>query len=131
MSRKILVVEDEKDTIALFEDVLILAGYDVQSVMDVKSAIKSIEKSNPDLILLDIFLPDETGVEFINHLYKSGLSKNIPIIVITAYSSFDMFYDYSKLPGVKRCLFKPCRPRVMLKSIKEVLKNDERKSECN
>jgi CheY-like chemotaxis protein/two-component sensor histidine kinase len=78
----LLIVDD--DTANLMELISILqSDYTVQAAKDGISAITIAEKSKPDLILLDVMMPDMDGFEVINELSKSDATKNIPVIFIT------------------------------------------------
>ena len=78
----ILVVDD--DTSNLMELVSILrADYKIYAVKDGASALEKARESLPDLILLDVIMPDMNGFEVLGELRKSDKTKNIPVIFIT------------------------------------------------
>lgn len=80
---KILIVEDEISIAELLEIGLIEVGYNVEYVLDGKTAADKIEENNYDLILLDIMLPEIDGYELMEYIEKL----NIPVIFITAKGS--------------------------------------------
>ena len=83
MSKKILVVEDDNvlaDTLSLL---LKDGGFDVEVSNSAKQAEKKLKESTPDMIILDILMPDENGFDLLNKWKSSGLVKQIPITVST------------------------------------------------
>ncbi len=80
---KILVVDDEKSTVDTLKMSLELDNYDVVEAYSGDGAIRKARSEIPDLILLDIMLPDRTGYEICNKLRKDPLTRTIPIIMLT------------------------------------------------
>lgn len=84
MSHKILVVDDEQDILKLLEYNLGKAGFDVVSADDGPDAIEAAEKEMPDLVVLDIMLPNMDGTEVLKVLKRDPLTCKIPVIMLTA-----------------------------------------------
>ncbi|HON08555.1 MAG TPA: response regulator, partial [Verrucomicrobiota bacterium] len=84
MRYKILIVDDEPDVIELVEYNLKNAGFDVIKSVDGNEALKKIQNENPDLILLDIMLPNIDGFEICKILKRNPDTAAIPIIMLTA-----------------------------------------------
>jgi len=82
--RNILIVDDEPSAIRFLSDILKKEGYKVRIALDAKTAIDTIKTKLPDLILLDINLPDMNGFEICQQLKASELYKNIPVIFLSA-----------------------------------------------
>jgi CheY-like chemotaxis protein len=83
----ILVVENDKNHLFLIEQELSLEGYNIITAKDGCEALKKVKEHSPDLIVMDIVLPDMDGIELIERiLSKSG--RKIPIIIHTAYTSY-------------------------------------------
>ena len=80
----VLIVEDTIDTLRLLSDLLSEQGYDVRAVTNGRQAIQAVERDPPDLILLDIGLPEMDGYEVCRHLRASERSHDVPVIFITA-----------------------------------------------
>lgn len=80
----ILIVDDNLDNLNLLFHRLRQAGYEVMVAQDGASALKRVELVKPDLILLDVMMPDMDGFETATHLKRHELSQNIPIIFLTA-----------------------------------------------
>jgi DNA-binding response OmpR family regulator len=80
-SQKILVVDDEVKIIEVVKSYLEKQGYEVFEANDCAQAQKLLEKHNPDLMILDLMLPDMSGEEFCRHIRQNS---RIPIIMLTA-----------------------------------------------
>lgn len=80
----ILIVEDEEDIAALMGHHMRAAGFDVMVAYNGAAAFKEIDKQLPDLILLDLMLPDIEGTEICKILKQKPVTKDIPIIMVTA-----------------------------------------------
>ena len=83
---KILVVEDEPNQVELIEFNLNSEGYEVVVARDGEEALNLAEEENPDLILLDWMLPKVSGIEVCRQLRRSKISREIPIVMLTARS---------------------------------------------
>ena len=80
-----LIVEDDRDIVALFRHVLDIAGYHTEIVLDGKEAMARIESSLPNIVLLDLQLPGMSGVEILTRIRADSRLQNIPVVVITAF----------------------------------------------
>ena len=80
-----LIVEDDRDIVALFRHVLDLAGYRTEIVLDGKVAVEHLARSTPDIVLLDLGLPNISGSEILTIMRADERLKNIPVVVITAH----------------------------------------------
>ena len=80
----VLIVDDTIDTLRLLSDLLSEQGYDVRAVTNGRQAIQAVERDPPDLILLDIGLPELDGYEVCRRLRASERSQDVPVIFITA-----------------------------------------------
>lgn len=83
MIKKILVIDDEVDVITYLTTVLESNGYETHSIDNVKSAMDEVKRIRPDLICLDIVIPQETGVSFYARLRQNGNYNDIPVIIIS------------------------------------------------
>ena len=81
--KRILVVDDEKDVVEFLTELLEDNGYQVSSAYDGIEAMELIEESKPDLILLDLQMPEETGTGLYRKLHHKKEYKDIPVIVIS------------------------------------------------
>ena len=92
---KIVIVEDEELIREELKTLLINAGYVVDCVTNFAKTIDYIKSAFPDLILLDIMLPGEDGLEILKKLKNSSKTKDIPVIMVTAKGS-----EYDKVVGL-------------------------------
>ena len=81
---KILVVDDEPDAVELVAFNLKNAGFDVVTAGDGKEALSKARSANPDLIVLDLMLPEMDGLDVCKNLRKDAETANIPIVMLTA-----------------------------------------------
>ena len=84
---KILLVEDNAKIIQINKTMLEAQGYDVYTAMTLAAARDSLLAISPDLIVLDIMLPDGDGVEFLAEMQSGG--NNIPVLFLTAKSTVE------------------------------------------
>jgi CheY-like chemotaxis protein len=83
MPSRVLVVDDEASLLALIERILRQDGYEVTSVISGVLALEAIRKQLPDLIILDLNLPDMNGQDICEEVRKNPATQNIPIIILT------------------------------------------------
>ncbi len=81
-----LIVEDDRDIVALFRHVLDLAGYRTEIVLHGKVAAEYLAQSTPDIVLLDLGLPGMSGGEILAMMRADERLKNVPVVVITAHA---------------------------------------------
>lgn len=86
-NNKILVVEDEESLLKLESILLSSKGYSVTGVMDGKAALEEIKKNRPDLVLLDVMLPEMDGFEVCRRIKGDSETAGIPVVMLTAKKS--------------------------------------------
>ena len=116
MAKKILVVDDEKDIVEFMSSFLEDNGYQVNSAGNGVDAMESIEKDRPDLILLDLQMPEETGTGLYRKLRNKKELRDIPIIIVSGLAGRNI--AVSKTVVV---LDKPLDQAVILKEIEKAL----------
>jgi len=120
--KKILIVEDEKILSEMYYDVFIKAGFKVFSATESKQGLKIAKKEKPDLIILDILLPRESGIFFLEKLRQYPEISSIPVVVFTNYDGPDT-KEQAKKFGVKDYLIKAnFTPQQFVAKIKGYLK---------
>lgn len=85
--RRVLVVEDELDTVFLLKQVLRMAGFNVLSATSGREALLKAAEQEPDLVLLDLMMPEMDGWAILNHLRQ--MIDNVPVIIVSARGSKD------------------------------------------
>ncbi len=83
MGSKILVVDDEPDVVEFLKNLLEDNGYDVGTANDGVEAMQAVTNDRPDLILLDLQMPEETGTGFYRKLRNHNDLRDIPVIVVS------------------------------------------------
>jgi DNA-binding response OmpR family regulator len=81
--KKILVIDDHPDSVFLLKDKLEREGFEVITAYDGKSGLQRAINDNPDLILLDVIMPDISGLEVCRTILKTQSTKDIPVILVT------------------------------------------------
>ncbi len=120
--KQILVVDDSEDMRALLEQLLEKAGYRVVFAEDGQASLTQAKLHHPDLILMDLSLPDIDGWEAVGHLRKMGEFRSTPIIAVTAHvSPFDE--ARAMAVGCTAHIGKPFNNKVLLRSIADLLKD--------
>ncbi len=89
MKQKILIVEDDSAFYNLCATALQLKGYEVSHVLDAAIAIEQIRQIKPDLILLDIMLPNKSGLEVLQEMKADEELKDIKVVMLTNFGTED------------------------------------------
>ncbi|MCM1261926.1 MAG: diguanylate cyclase [Butyrivibrio sp.] len=116
MKKTILIVDDDRINLVMAQN-LLQKEYKVVSVNSGKQAFKYLEKYIPDLILLDIFMPEIGGFEVIKHLHEDDRWKKIPVIFLTADRKSETETECFRL-GAYDFITKPFEPMVMLNRVR-------------
>ena len=95
--KKILVIEDEEDTLSylttFFED----NGYDALAAKDGEEGLQMAKKESPDLITLDISMPEKSGIKALRELQENDATSSIPVVIVTGVSEdLKSFIDKQK-----------------------------------
>ena len=121
MKAKILVADDEPDVLELIEVNLTTAGYEVLTAADGGEALRKARAAVPDLILLDIMLPEMDGLEVCKALRRDAVKASLPIIMLTARAAeIDRVLGLEL--GADDYITKPFSPRELILRVKNVLK---------
>jgi two-component system cell cycle response regulator DivK len=86
-ARTVLIVEDNAFSLKLLDDLLRASGYNTLKATDGGQALRAARRFRPDLILMDIGLPDISGIEVTAEIRASDELKDIPVIAVTAYAA--------------------------------------------
>jgi len=134
-NNKILIVDDNNENLSVLGNILINHGYSVQVANNGKLAIEMAHRKHPDLILLDVKMPEMTGFEACQILKKNPDTSEIPIIFLTAHTSTESIVegfslgavDYVTKPFQKEELLSRVKTHIRLKNTTEALlqKNNE------
>jgi len=121
--KKILIIDDEEDVITYLSTFFTDNGFETVSAMNGKEGFKKAKSEKPDIITLDVSMPEESGVKALRDLQTNESTKNTPIIMVTGVS-IDMkrFIETRKQVHPPEGYFeKPIDRKALLKKIKELL----------
>jgi len=122
---KILVVDDEPDMVEMLKMMLENASYDVVAAYDGKEGIEKAREEKPDVIVLDLMMPEMDGFEACKEMKNDPELADIPILVLTAISQHFSHTRYAKSLGLglesDDYVDKPVDPNVLLKRIAALL----------
>ncbi|MBN2044176.1 MAG: diguanylate cyclase [Anaerolineales bacterium] len=88
-----MIIEDDRDTVAIFRHLLDFAGYKTEIILHGERAIDRLKIAKPDIILLDLNLPGISGVDILNFIKGDERLKDIPVVVITGYAEMALGLD--------------------------------------
>ena len=116
MSKRVLIVEDEEAVRELEKFILENAGYDVMEARDGLEGLTKVEFRKPDLILLDLMMPDVSGGRMFDEMRDHPSTKDIPIVVVTGKpDAHEMFDDAI---GEDNVIMKPFEADTLIKRIR-------------
>lgn len=117
MITKILVVDDTPAMLLNLQEILADAGYRVNTAQNGKEALEKARRDKPDLVFMDILMPDMDGYEACRELHKDATTKNIPVIFVTTKNQkADKLW--AQMQGGKGFITKPYTPDQIIDQIK-------------
>ncbi len=124
MGKKILVVDDEPDVVTYLSAVLRDNGYEAFEAYDGEEALAKIRSDRPDLVTLDITMPEMTGVKAYRTLKEDEKLKAIPVVIVTGVAhDFKQFISSrTQVPPPDGYLEKPVTPEALLAEVARLLK---------
>jgi DNA-binding response OmpR family regulator len=126
--KSVFVVDDEPDILELIAINLEKAGYDVERFIEVNPMMSMISRQIPDLIILDLMLPDQDGLDVCKILKNDDRYSGIPIIMVTAKTDeLDIVLGLEL--GADDYITKPFSPRELTARVKAVLRREKRRQE--
>ena len=124
MPKRIAIVEDEAELASLIEYNLARQGYEAQVFPGARGTLKALEQWKPDLLLLDVMLPDVDGVELCRQVRHSALLGRTPVLFLTARSD-----EVDRVLGLEiggdDYMTKPFSPRELVARVKAHLRREE------
>ena len=130
MAKKVLVVDDELDMRTYISTLLETSGFKPLLAENGIQGLDMARRDKPKLIILDVMMPKESGINMFRELRKDPDLKGIPIIMLSALSRKTFFhsqklldeYDGEKIPEPEAYIEKPPEPEELLEAIKQSLK---------
>lgn len=133
MASRILIVDDDPDVTLFLTTILRDSGYTTEEARNGVEALERIQQSKPDLILLDLMMPQKSGIALLSDLQEQEELRNIPIIMVTGVAGetgidLDAFLKRSEAssnapgpPRITQYLEKPVDPDRLLQCVQEIL----------
>jgi len=120
-TKHILCIEDEPEMIDLIRLILGRKGFDVEGATGGAEGLKKLHQDPPDLVLLDLMMPDVDGWEVYQQMKADEKTKNVPVIVVTAKAqSIDKVLGLH-IAKVDDYIAKPFSPQELLNSVEKVI----------
>lgn len=125
-NRNVLVIEDDKIMGQMVTEILDDAGFEVTTVTNGKAALKALEESPINFIVLDILLPEIDGFEIYAKLQQNPATKDIPVMIVSAWADENNIERASQM-GIQQFLPKPFTEDELLYAILTLLVDSSRK----
>lgn len=120
MPTKVLIVDDEVETCRMFELGLKMMGFETDYALNGTNALTKMETAVPDVLVLDLMLPDLDGIEVTRRLRANAATAKLPIIIVSATSQVDA-REHCLTFGANEFLAKPVSARELSNTIKRLL----------
>lgn len=118
--RKVLVADDERNIRHILDFSLHAEGFTVLSAHNGEDAFKQAVEERPDLVILDVMMPGQGGVETCRKLKRDPRTKNIPVILLTAMATRED-RETGLAAGADRYITKPFSPQKVVETVLELL----------
>jgi CheY-like chemotaxis protein len=117
--KRILLVDDDPAIRVLYTRVLASAGFDITTAQHGKEALAIVPDFQPDLVVLDLVMPEQEGIETILKLQRAN--RSLPILAISGAIGAKEYLNVASLLGARRTLAKPITPEQLLQAVQSVL----------
>jgi two-component system response regulator VicR len=125
MKRRLLYIEDEQEMIELVKLILARRGFEVIGAIGGREGLEAIRSLLPDLVLLDLMMPDMDGWDVYQQMKADPITQKIPVIVVTAKAqSIDKVLGLH-IAKVDDYISKPFTPNELVESVEKVLSRHE------
>ena len=121
MKKKVLIVDDNRNNLMLEKDLLEVAGFEVFEAENAAEGIAIARKEKPDIIIMDVRLPDVRGTEAARILRQDKETRDIPIVFVTASVMAEGKEEINTITN-SRFIGKPINTRTFAKEISEFIK---------
>ena len=119
--KTILIIEDEPLLSSMYKERFKMAGFRVLTAMEAESGFNIAEKEHPDIVLLDILLPKESGISFLKRIKQDESLKMIPVVAFSNYDNPQVKKEALDL-GAKDYLIKTSyTPQEIIEKVKSYL----------
>jgi len=123
MAKKILIVDDEQDVLTYLRTLFQDNGYETAEAGDGKQAMDQVQTFHPNLITLDIIMPNQSGVGFYRALKKDNTLQKIPVIVLSGVGQYKAFFarDHYTVPKPDAFVEKPFNKDELLSLVRQLI----------
>lgn len=118
--KTILIIDDSNTNVVLLEAILSTKGFETMTALSVKEAKLLIKKNKPDLILLDLLMPEISGFDFLEELESNEDLKVIPVIIVSALTD-DLNIKKTRKMGAVEFIKKPVNINTLVTVVEETL----------
>jgi CheY-like chemotaxis protein len=122
-AKKVLIVDDEADVLEYLSSLLEDNGYRTVTAKDGREGMEKVRLEKPDLICLDITMPEETGVRMLKNLHDNSAAASIPVIIVSGVDPrFKDFIEHRRQVNPPAAYFeKPVNQQEFLGAVKKIL----------
>jgi DNA-binding response OmpR family regulator len=117
---RIYIVDDEPDMVDLLATVLTGEGYEVETYTDGRKALARVLEEPPELLLLDLMMPDLDGFELLKLLRLDSRGKNVVVLVVSARTGHRAQLETLQL-GANAYIYKPFSPRELASQVRQLM----------
>ena len=117
---RVFVVDDEPDMVDLLATILKADGFEVETDIDGRSALARMLAEPPDLVLLDLMMPDLDGMELLKLLRLDSKGADVPVLVVSARTGHQDQLGTLQL-GANAYICKPFSPRELVRQVRQLL----------
>ncbi|MBE0506085.1 MAG: response regulator [Marinospirillum sp.] len=125
---RVLVVDDEPNIVLSLEFLMQQAGFEVSTAQDGETALELVDKTPPDLLLLDISLPGISGFEVLEALRAQEAFRKLPIVMLTAHGR-EVEREKGLALGADDYITKPFSTRQLVEKVKMLLQEQDSQGE--
>ena len=121
MPKKIMIIDDEEDMRIYLQTIFRKAGYETDTAANGEEALQNLGTVKPDLITLDILMPQKSGLKFFETLRNNKTTMNLPVVVVSGVTGHSEFFKNEKNAGPTIYLDKPIKPGELVARAQELL----------
>ncbi len=122
-NRKVLVIEDEPNILEAIRFILSRDGWRVDAHEDGKSAIDAVARHQPDLVILDVMLPNKSGFDILQDIRAQPGTRDLPVLMLTA-RGMAQDRELAERYGVSRFMTKPFSNTDVLQTVRELMETE-------
>jgi two-component system cell cycle response regulator len=115
-----MIIDDDAETIKLLEAIIKLDGHATSTVLESRNAVEAVEAFMPDLVLLDIMMPEINGIEVCKAIKSTPHTRHIKVMMVSALSD-DRTRKDARNAGADEFVSKPILPRPFAQQVKDLL----------